>query len=53
VARRLINDQGYNKDLMKVLLGGWGKWQEMNAQDPEKYPIEKGSGGQNTGPSTP
>lgn len=48
MARRLINQRGYSKDLVKVLLGGWSKWQEMNAQDPAKYPIGTGAGGVST-----
>ncbi len=48
MARRLLNQQGYSKDLMKVLLGGWGHWKELNAQDPAKYPMETGTGGTST-----
>jgi hypothetical protein len=44
----LINQQGYSKDLMKVLLGGWGHWQELHVQDPAKYPTETGPGGLST-----
>ena len=45
MARRLIDQYGYSKDLMQVLLGGWNGWNELNAQEPKKYPIEKGTGG--------
>jgi|GEM_PF-7030580 len=33
---------------MKVLLGGWGHWKELNVQDPAKYPTETGPGGIST-----
>ncbi|HKP53553.1 MAG TPA: hypothetical protein VJ183_12990 [Chloroflexia bacterium] len=42
MARRLINQHGYSKEMFKVLLGGWGHWQELNGKDPAKYPIERG-----------
>ncbi len=38
MARRLINEQGYSKDNLQVLLGGWGHWKELHAADPKKYP---------------
>jgi hypothetical protein len=40
MARRLINEQGYDPKKLQVLLGGWGHWKEMHAQDPKTYPIE-------------
>ncbi len=45
MARRLINEKGYSKDLVKVLLGGWGAWKENNVKDPKGYPIKTGPGG--------
>jgi len=44
VARRLINEKGYSKDLVKVLLGGWGAWKDNNVKDPAGYPINTGGG---------
>lgn len=44
MVRRLINERGYSKDLVKVLLGGWGTWKENNAKDPKGYPMNIGKG---------
>jgi hypothetical protein len=40
MARRLINEQGYDPKKLQVLLGGWGHWKELHAQDPKTYPTE-------------
>ena len=39
MARRLINQYGYSKENVKVLLGGWSAWQENNTKDSKGYPI--------------
>jgi hypothetical protein len=38
MARRLINEQSYDPKKLQVLLGGWGHWKELHAQDSKKYP---------------
>ncbi|HKP52554.1 MAG TPA: hypothetical protein VJ183_07870 [Chloroflexia bacterium] len=38
MARRLLNQQGYSTNNLKVLLGGWGLWKDKHAQDPKTYP---------------
>ena len=50
MARRLINEQGYDPQKLQVLLGGWNAWLAKNTQDPKTYPIATGSG---TGAPTP
>jgi len=38
VARRLINDHGYDPQKLQVLLGGWGLWKDMHNANPKMYP---------------
>ncbi|MGA7730958.1 MAG: hypothetical protein WCD37_06760 [Chloroflexia bacterium] len=43
MAQKLHDEYGYSYDYLKVLLGGWGAWQQNNATDPDGYPIETGA----------
>ena len=45
MAQKLHDTYGYGYDNLKVLLGGWTTWQQMNAKDPAGYPIETGNNG--------
>jgi hypothetical protein len=43
VAQKLHDTYGYSYDNLKVLLGGWTTWKQMNGTDPAGYPIETGN----------
>jgi hypothetical protein len=45
VAQKLHDTYGYSYDNLKVLLGGWNTWKQMNATDPAGYPIGTGNNG--------
>jgi hypothetical protein len=40
VAQKLHRDHNFNYDNLKVLLGGWNTWRDLNAQNPTGYPIK-------------
>lgn len=44
VAQQLHDTYKFDYANLKVLLGGWGTWQQENTKDANAYPIESASG---------
>ena len=44
MATKLYTQYGFSKDNLKVLLGGWNKWNELHTSDPNGYPTEVTAG---------
>ncbi|HUP27910.1 MAG TPA: hypothetical protein VM409_05700 [Chloroflexia bacterium] len=40
MASKLLSQYGFNRDKLKVLLGGWNSWNQLHGTDPNGYPTD-------------